>query len=68
MKLNPIDKALGRLKRIEREAWQAWHATRNPDSLETVLRVIDARCRLLGIYPSDAQATKPQERGEHGAQ
>ncbi len=68
MRANPIDKALGRLKRIEREAWQAWHGNRNPDSLETVLRVIDARCRLLGLYPNKAQPTEAQARGEHGAQ
>ncbi len=68
MKWTPIQKALGQLRRIEREAWKAFEANRDPDSLETVLHVIDSRCRLLGLYPNKTQATKAQARGEHGAQ
>jgi len=62
---NPIKRQLARLNRIEREAWQAWHANRDPDSLEIVVNVIDARCQLLGLYPNKAQPTKAQARGEH---
>ncbi len=69
MRANPIKRELARLKRHEREAWQAWHATRDPQLLETVLRVIDARCRLLGLYPGDVQTTEVQSGGAlHGAQ
>ncbi|MBP8128479.1 MAG: hypothetical protein KA184_02780 [Candidatus Hydrogenedentes bacterium] len=62
---NPIKRQLARLNRIEREAWKSFETNRDPDSLEAVLRIIDARCRLLGLYPGKRQATKAQARGEH---
>ncbi len=62
---NPIKRQLARLNRIEREAWKSFETNRDPDSLETVLRVIDARCRLLGLYPNKAQPTKTQARRGH---
>lgn len=65
MRANLIKRKLALLNRIEREAWKEFHARASPHPLETVLNVIDARCRLLGLYPSETQATKKQARRGH---